>query len=135
MKVSIRRAAALAAASIVLCVASSSSFAQQRKWGAVAYTSGAVNYYSRWNHNSESEAYAEAMRRCGERNAGRCEIQTFSGDNCLGLVSGMRGGNRYAYWTRNAGFQRTRQAAQNACTTQGYQPCNIRTIVCANGMH
>lgn len=107
----------------------------QTKWGAVAYTAGAAAYYSQWNHNSEAEAYSAAMKRCTDQSRQRCEIQTFSGQNCLGLVAVVTNGKRGVYWTRDPGLRRTQTSAQTACARRGYDSCLIRTIVCANGMH
>ena len=115
------------------CVATSSAALAQRKWGAVAYTSGAAAYNSQWNHASESEALAKAVTQCQAKNSGRCDVQTFSGENCLALISGTRGGTKYSAWTRNAGFRATQDKARQLCQT--YTSCEVRTIVCANGNH
>lgn len=118
----------------MLCAGAATAQAQT-KWGAVAYTAGAAAYYSQWNHNSEAEAYSAAMKRCTDQSRQRCEIQTFSGQNCLGLVAVVTNGQRGVYWTRDPGFNRAQSSAKTACARRGYDSCLIRTIVCANGMH
>jgi len=133
MKRQVIKSGMLALLSSILSVAASSGALAQSKWGAVAYTSGAAAYNSQWNHSSESEALAKAMTQCQAKNSGRCDVQTFSGENCLALISGTRNGTKYSAWTRNAGFRTTQDKARQLCQT--YSSCEVRTIVCANGNH
>jgi hypothetical protein len=107
-------------------------------WGAIAFTADG-SYSSAWKAFSQPEAEVKVLKQCAGFGRGRCEVVSFSGQDCVGLATFI-GGYRRRRWNLSftAGgltYPDAQAAAMGRCNsderTQGR--CQLRTAACADG--
>lgn len=108
------------------------------RWGAIAFTADG-SYASIWKMPSKAEAEVEVAKKCSEYGRGRCEIVSFSGQQCVALASfnGAYRGRRWnlAYTDGGVTYPEAQNGAMARCNaderTRGR--CLPRTTACADG--
>ena len=103
-------------------------------WGAMAFTADG-SYATIWKMASQAEAEADVAKRCAGFGRGRCDVFSFSGQECVGLAAFERRRIRLAYTAGGSTFPEAQRNALDRCNSDGRTRgrCEFRTAVCADG--
>ena len=107
-------------------------------WGAIGFTADG-SFSTTWKMPSQAEAEARSAKGCAQFGRGRCEVVSFSGQQC-GALATFIGSYRRRRWSPSftaggATYPEAQNAALVRCNSdersQGH--CQSRTAVCADG--
>ena len=133
-----RRIGRIACCAALAAAAIGAAEAQNRRWGALAFT--ADGSYSRaWGQATKAEAEAAVLKNCTGFDRGRCEVVAFDGALCAALASYRRAPNGPRHTISHTGGGATlaeaRRKAVASCDADArtLKRCRIRTAICADG--
>jgi Domain of unknown function (DUF4189) len=107
-------------------------------WGAIGFTADG-SFSTTWKMPSQAEAEARSAKGCAQFGHGRCEVVSFSGQQC-GALATFLGSYRRRRWSLSftAGgttYPEAQNAALVRCNSdeRSQGRCQFRTAVCADG--
>jgi Domain of unknown function (DUF4189) len=107
-------------------------------WAAIGFTADG-SFSTTWKMPSQAEAEARSAKGCAQFGRGRCEVVSFSGQQC-GALATFIGSYRRRRWSLSftaggATYPEAQNAALVRCNAdeRSQGRCQSRTAVCADG--